>query len=71
MRDDAGWQTALAASVVSAVANAPQLGVETPPASPSSATTAAAAVLGGPVQVFGSTSLVSDSQLDEVHDASG
>lgn len=71
VRDDAGWQTALAASVVSAVANAPQLGVETPPASPSSATTAAAVVLGGPVQVFGSTSLVSDSQLDEVHDASG
>jgi putative cell wall-binding protein len=71
VRHDDGWQTALAASVISAVANAPQLGVENPPADPSPATTQAAAVLGGPVETYGSADLVSDAQIQAVQQAAG
>src|SRR5690606_3318 len=62
VRADNGWQTALSAAVVSALANAPQLGVENPPAAPTPATLQAAATVGGPVFAFGGADLVSDQQ---------
>lgn len=71
VRDDNGWQTALAAAVVSALANAPQLGVENPPAATSQPTLDAAAALGGPVETHGSAALVSDQQADAVSQAAG
>ncbi|HUG83910.1 MAG TPA: cell wall-binding repeat-containing protein [Euzebya sp.] len=71
VRHDDGWQTALSAAVVSALANAPQLGVENPPNAPSSATTQGAGQVGGPVAVFGSPDLVSDEQFQAVHAAIG
>lgn len=71
VRHDDGWQTALSAAVVSALANAPQLGVENPPTGLSPATTDAAAAVGGPVVAFGSTALVSDEQLRAVQASSG
>ena len=58
-----GWQTALTAAVVSAVHDAPQLGVETPPAGVSDAVMAYLAGAPGPVHAFGGTDLVSDAQL--------
>lgn len=69
VRHDDGWQTALSAAVVSALANAPQLGVENPPQAPSPATEQAAAQVGDPVAVFGSTTLVSNEQLQAVQTA--
>ncbi len=71
VRADDGWQTALSAAVVSALANAPQLGVEPPPAGASSATLQTAAQLGAPVMGFGSTAQVSDDQIAEVTTAAG
>ncbi len=69
VRADNGWQTALSAAVVSALANAPQLGVENPPAAPTPATLQAAATVGGPVFAFGGADLVSDQQALAVVDA--
>lgn len=71
VRHDDGWQTALAAAVVSALANAPQLGVENPPNGPSPATVQAAAQIGGPVAAFGSPGLVSDEQVIALRAAGG
>ena len=69
VRAETGWQTALAASVISAVTNSPQLGVENPPAAPTQATLAAATAIGGPVEVYGSPDLVSAEQLAAVQAA--
>jgi putative cell wall-binding protein len=71
VRHDDGWQTALAAAVLSALANAPQLGVENPPAGPSPATLAAASALGGPVETHGSAALVTDQQAQAIQQAAG
>lgn len=63
VRDPRAWQTALAASVASAIFDAPQIGVESPPAPISPAATQALSELSRPVQAFGDVSLVDDRQL--------
>ncbi|MEO2108207.1 MAG: cell wall-binding repeat-containing protein [Actinomycetota bacterium] len=69
VRHDNGWQTALAAAVVSALANAPQLGVEGPPTPPGQPVLDAAALLGGPVATLATPTLVSNDQLDTLRTA--
>lgn len=69
VRDADGWQTALAGAVYAAVLDAPQLGVENPPAAPTQATLDAADALGGTVRTLGGTDLVSDAQLSAVRAA--
>lgn len=66
VRDPDGWQTALSAAVASARHDAPQLGVENPPAllGPETAGHLFDVVV-GPVQAFGDLTLVSDAQLQE------
>ncbi|MGI9017335.1 MAG: cell wall-binding repeat-containing protein [Euzebya sp.] len=62
VRDDDGWTAALSAAVASATFDAPQLGVESPPALLSDAVLAYLQTTDGPVQAFGR---VSNAQLDE------
>ena len=69
VRDDDGWPAALAAASLSALANAPQLGVENPPAVPGQAVLDAAGLVGGPVETHADSSLVSDSQVQALQDA--
>ncbi|WP_370324059.1 cell wall-binding repeat-containing protein [Euzebya sp.] len=69
VRDERGWPAARAAAGVSALANAPQLGVEDPPAPPGRAVLDAADALSGPVATYASTALVSDAQLAAVEAA--
>ncbi len=71
VRDEAGWPAALAAASLSALANAPQLGVETPPAAPGQALLDAAALIGGPVETHASAALVSDAQVEALQGAAG
>lgn len=66
-----GWQTALTAAVASAVHDAPQLGVENPPAPLSDATRAVLADVVGPIMAFGGADLVSDEQMDQAALARG
>ncbi|MBA2575810.1 MAG: cell wall-binding repeat-containing protein [Euzebyaceae bacterium] len=63
VRHAEGWQTALSAAVASAVFDAPQLGVENPPAAVGAETQAVLGANAGPVMAFGSPDLVSDAQL--------
>ena len=65
VRAPQGWQTALSAAVASALFDAPQLGVETPPAGLSPATVAHVRTHPEPIEAFGGTDLVSDEQLEE------
>ncbi|MGI9016671.1 MAG: cell wall-binding repeat-containing protein [Euzebya sp.] len=60
-----GWQTALTAAVVSAVHDAPQVGVETPPAPLGEATRQYLSGVVGPIMAFGGADLVSDDQMDQ------
>lgn len=66
VRDEGGWQTALSASVASAIFGAPQLGVESPPTGlgPEVSAYLYGSVV-GPVMAFGDPSLVSPEQLDQ------
>ncbi len=66
-----GWQTALTAAVASAVHDAPQLGVENPPAGLSAPTRQVLAGVEGPIMAFGGPDLVSDAQLEEATAARG
>lgn len=69
-----GWQSALSASVASAVFAAPQLGVETPPAAlpaPTRDFLFFEVPFEFPIMAFGNTALVSDSQLAEAQAARG
>ncbi len=64
VRAEDAWQTALAAAVASAVFDAPQLGVESPPAGLSPAVGSHLGGRAGPVQAYGTTDAVSGAQLD-------
>ena len=63
VRSAQGWQSALAAAVASAIFDAPQLGVEDPPADLSPAAADVLTRLNAPIQAFGDPSLVSDRQI--------
>jgi hypothetical protein len=63
VRDPQGWQTALAAAVASAVYDAPQIGVEPPPAELSTPALEYLRQNPGPVMAMGRRELVSDDQL--------
>jgi len=71
VRDDDGWQTALSAAVASAMFDAPQLGVENPPAGVGAESSAFLGDVDGPVMAFGGTALVSDAQLQQAVGARG
>lgn len=68
-----GWQAALSGAVASALLNAPQLGVENPPAelSPAVTTYLAGAGVDTPVLALGDPTLVSDAQLAQAAAARG
>lgn len=66
VRDENAWQTALSASVASAVFGAPQLGVESPPTGLGPEVSSYLFdVVTGPVMAFGDDTLVSPAQLDQ------
>lgn len=69
VRAASGWQTALSAAVASAILDAPQLGVENPPAEVGSASLEHLRSHGGPVSVFGGHDLVSEAQAAQARAA--
>lgn len=72
VRDANGWQTALSAAVASALLDAPQVGVETPPTALGDHGRAyLTEVVTGPVVAFGDASMVSDQQLADAVAARG
>ncbi len=71
VRDDNGWQTALSSAVAAAFHDAPQIGVESPPAGLSPAVQDYLSGSGLGVAAVGDADLVSDQQIQEADQISG